>query len=78
MGGCPLTLVAERNLGEINKTKQALIIHLSLTRRSRAASSEIKTGYFKEEECVKTLLLKLGDLFLAGKGRLQFADFYEL
>jgi hypothetical protein len=66
------------DLSELPKTKQALAIHLSLSGRARAASSEIETGDLKKDDGVKTLLEKLDGLFLADKGRRQFAAFHEL
>ena len=65
-------------LTELPLGKQALAIHLSLSGRARSASSEIDADNLKKEDGVQTLLDKLDNLFLAGKGRRQFAAFHRL
>ena len=63
---------------ELEKPKQALAIHLSLSGRAREASSEIPADSLKQENAVELLLHKLDELFLVDKGRRQFAAFHEL
>lgn len=65
-------------LTDLATTKQALAIHLSLSGRARAASSEISIEQLKKDTGVKTLLLKLDSLFLLDKGRRQFSAFHNL
>lgn len=66
------------DLTELPKGKQALAIHLSLSGRARSASSEIDADSLKKDDGVQTLLNKLDNLFLADKGRRQFAAFHRL
>lgn len=65
-------------LTDLPEEKRALAIHLSLTGRARAASSEIKVEDLKKKTGVDTLLKKLDNLFLADKGRRQFTAFHNL
>ena len=65
-------------LSELEKPKQALAIHLSLSGRAREASSEIPADRLKQENGVEVLLNKLDELFLVDKGRQQFTAFHEL
>lgn len=65
-------------LTELAKGKQALAIHLSLSGRARAASSEIDVADLKKDTGVETIMEKLDSLFLVDKGRRQFAVFHDL
>ena len=65
-------------LTELDKKKRALAIHLSLTGRARIASSELEVSDLKKENGVDILLTKLDGIFLAEKGRRQFAVFHDL
>ena len=51
-------------LSDIDKSKQAIAIHLSLTGRARSASSELSKAELKAEDGVQTLLPKLDRVFL--------------
>ena len=51
-------------LSDIDKSKQAIAIHLSLTGRARSASSELSKAELKAEDGVQTLLAKLDRVFL--------------
>ena len=67
-----------RELTDLEKGKQALAIHLSLSGRARIASSEIELAELKKDNGVETLLMKLDDLFLQDEGRRKFAVFHEM
>ena len=66
------------DLTDLSVEKRALAVHLSLTGRARAASSEIEISELKKMEGVDTIIAKLDNLFLADKGRRQFAAFHTL
>ena len=63
---------------DIPVEKQALGIHLSLTGRARIATSEIEISDLEKKDGVQIIIEKLDNLFLADKGRRQFAAFHSL
>ena len=65
-------------LTELDKSKQALAIHLGLTGRARMATSEIPVAQLSSNDGVKTLIAKLDGLFLVDKERRQFSAFHRL
>ena len=65
-------------LTDLDVKKRALAIHLSLTGRARIASSELEVSDLKKDNGVNILLAKLDGIFLAEKGRRQFAVFHDL
>ena len=65
-------------LTELDKKKQAISIHLSLTGLARSASSEIPAEDLSKDNSVNILLDKLDGLFLPDKGRRQFTAFHNL
>ena len=65
-------------LTDLQPTKQALAIHLSLKGRARSASSEVDVADLEKDTGVKTLLDKLDELFLPDAGRRQFTAFQSL
>ena len=65
-------------LTELGEEKRALALHLSLSGRARAASSEIDVDELEKKTGVKTILDKLDELFLPEKGRRQFNAFNNL
>ena len=65
-------------LTDLDETKRALALHLSLTGRARVATSELELSQMQVATGVKTLLEKLDGLFEADKGRRQFALFNDL
>ena len=67
-----------QELTDLDKSKQALAIHLSLSGKARQASSELGVDVLKNETGVKTLLNKLDEVYLVEKSRRQFSAFQEL
>ena len=65
-------------LTDLDKKKQALAIHLSLSGRARVASSELSVAALNKDDGVETLIKKLDKVFLKDEGRRQFAVFHEL
>ena len=54
-------------LTDLDETKRALALHLSLTGRARVATSELELSQMQVATGVKTLLEKLDGLFEADK-----------
>ena len=63
---------------DIPKSKQALLIRLSLTGRAKQAASQLTKEVLKAADGVTKLLNKLDDLFLHDKGIRQFSAFRSL
>ena len=63
---------------DIPKSKQALLIRLSLTGRGKQAASQLTKEVLEAADGVTKLLNKLDDLFLHDKGSRQFAAFRSL
>ena len=55
------------SLTSIEKNKQALAVHLSLSGRARIASSEIEKSQLAKDAGVAVLLHKLDNVFLVDK-----------
>ena len=66
------------SLTSIEKKKQALAVHLSLSGRARIASSEISPVSLESDDGINVLLTKLDGLFLADEGRRKFVAFESL
>ena len=68
------------DISELDKTKQAQTVHLSmpLESRARAATSEVPRSDLKKENGVEIILKKLDEIFLPDKGRRQFSAFKSL
>ena len=67
-----------QELTDLDKKKQALAIHLTLSGKARQASGEINVEDLKKDTGVDTLLTKLDNLFLPEKSRRQFNVFCKL
>ena len=65
-------------LTDLPQKKQALAIHLSLSGRARAASSELTVDELNSDDGVKELIRKLDKIFLPDEGRRKFSAFCEL
>ena len=65
-------------LTDIIEEKRALAVHLNLSGRARAATSELSVDDLEKKNGIDILLAKLDDIFLVDKGRRQFAAYHEL
>ena len=67
-----------RRLTDLEKPKQALVVHLRLEGRARIASSELGEDILGKADGLDKLLEKLDSLFLRDKSTRQYSAFREL
>jgi hypothetical protein len=71
-------IVIRRQLTDIGKENQALVIHLSLTGKARQVSSQLGVEVLNKDNGVDKLISKLDEIFLPDKSRRQFKVFQDL
>ena len=63
---------------DITEEKRALAVHLTLSGKARAATSELSVEDLEKKNGIDILLTKLDDIFLVDKGSRQFTAYHEL